>query len=285
MFTLCSFHEKSDGFVKIRPEDIYHFEDVPMGKVIAFANQKGGVGKSTLTVQAAFYLRKHRKKKVLVIDVDSQGNTTESILQGEPYTGTSSAALFEPELNELSIYDGTPYGVDLIGSESNSNEGYDVESRKLDVVKNPAANIEALKDAYDYILVDCPPSLGRKLLGGLVMADYVICPVKLSGYAIGGVSGMTNTIRAVQQNFNPSLKFLGVIVNEYDDSASAKSTLEYLTSETNCDIFTAKLRHRAPIDAATTMGIPVDEIRNGRRAFEEIEAVYKEMLSRIKKAG
>lgn len=69
-----------------------------MGKVIAFANQKGGVGKSTLTVQAAFYLRKHRKKKVLVIDIDSQGNTTESLTQGQPYTATSSAAL----LNRIS---------------------------------------------------------------------------------------------------------------------------------------------------------------------------------------
>ena len=185
-----------------------------MGKVIAFANQKGGVGKSTLTVQAAFYLRKHRKKKVLVIDIDSQGNTTESLTQGQPYTATSSAALFEPNLEELGIFDDTPYGVDLIGSEPNSNEGYDIESRELDVIRNPAANIQALKDAYDYILVDCPPSLGRKLLGGLVMADYVICPIKLSGYAVGGVSGMVNTIRAVQQNFNPGLKFLGVVVNE-----------------------------------------------------------------------
>lgn len=138
-----------------------------MGKVIAFANQKGGVGKSTLTVQAAFYLRKHRKKKVLVIDIDSQGNTTESLTQGQPYTATSSAALFEPNLEELGIFDDTPYGVDLIGSEPNSNEGYDIESRELDVIRNPAANIQALKDAYDYILVDCPPSLGRKLLGGL----------------------------------------------------------------------------------------------------------------------
>ena len=77
------------------------------------------------------------------------------------------------------------------------------------------------------------------------------------------VVGMVNTIRAVQQNFNPSLKFLGVVVNEYDDSASAKSTLQYLVSETNCDIFNSKLSHRAPIAAATTMGIPVDEIRNG----------------------
>ena len=140
-----------------------------MGKVIAFANQKGGVGKSTLTVQAAFYLRKHRKKKVLVIDIDSQGNTTESLTQGQPYTATSSAALFEPNLEELGIFDDTPYGVDLIGSEQNSNEGYDIESRELDVIRNPAANIQAIKDAYDYILVDCPPSLGRKLLGGLVM--------------------------------------------------------------------------------------------------------------------
>lgn len=132
-----------------------------MGKVIAFANQKGGVGKSTLTVQAAFYLRKHRKKKVLVIDIDSQGNTTESLTQGQPYTATSSAALFEPNLEELGIFDDTPYGVDLIGSEPNSNEGYDIESRELDVIRNPAANIQALKDAYDYILVDCRLPLGE----------------------------------------------------------------------------------------------------------------------------
>lgn len=75
---------------------------------------------------------------MLVIDIDSQGNTTESLTQGQPYTATSSAALFEPNLEELGIFDDTPYGVDLIGSEQNSNEGYDIESRELDVIRNPA---------------------------------------------------------------------------------------------------------------------------------------------------
>ncbi len=252
-----------------------------MGTVIAFANQKGGVGKSTLTVQAAFYFATKKKKKVLVVDIDSQGNTTESLTQGQPYEGTSSAALFEPNLEELSIQD-TPYKIDLIGSEQNSNEGYDIESRDFSVVKNPAIHIKALKEEYDYIIVDCPPSLGRKLLGGLIMADYVVCPIKLSGYAIGGVSGMVKTIHAVHENYNPNLKFLGVVVNEYDDSASAKATLEFLKNETDCVVFDSKLHHRAPIDAATTMGIPVSEIRNGKRSFEELEHLFKELLNRIK---
>ena len=252
-----------------------------MTKVIAFANQKGGVGKSTLTVQAAFYLRKIKKKKVLVIDIDSQGNTTESLKQGEPYEATSSASLFNPEISELAI-DETPYDIDLIGSEQNSHEGYDIESRDFDVIKNPALHIDQLKDAYDYILVDCPPSLGRKLLGGLVMADYVVCPIKLSGYAIGGVSGMINTINAVTENYNPDLKFLGIVINEYDDSASAKATLDYLREQTDCKIFKAMLHHRAPIDAATTMGIPVSEIRNGKRSAEELHAVFEEILKLIK---
>ena len=237
-----------------------------MGTVIAFANQKGGVGKSTLTVQAAFYFATKEKKKVLVVDIDSQGNTTESLTQGQPYEGTSSAALFEPNLEELSIQD-TPYKIDLIGSEQNSNE---------------AIHIKALKEEYDYIIVDCPPSLGRKLLGGLIVADYVVCPIKLSGYAIGGVSGMVKTIHAVHENYNPNLKFLGVVVNEYDDSASAKATLEFLKNETDCVVFDSKLHHRAPIDAATTMGIPVSEIRNGKRSFEELEHLFKELLNRIK---
>ena len=254
-----------------------------MGKVIAFANQKGGVGKSTLTVQAAFYLRKHRKKKVLVIDIDSQGNTTESLTQGQPYTATSSAALFEPNLEELGIFDDTPYGVDLIGSEQNSNEGYDIESRELDVIRNPAANIQAIKDAYDYILVDCPPSLGRKLLGGLVMADYVVCPIKLSGYAVGGVSGMVNTIRAVQQNFNPSLKFLGVVVNEYDDSASAKSTLflrlTAISSTPNSDIVLRLMPLRQwafPWTKSVTENAPTKSLKPcTKRCWPELKKLVK----------
>lgn len=252
-----------------------------MAKVIAFANQKGGVGKSTLTVQAAFFLKQNQRKKVLVIDIDSQGNTSESLLQGEPYRGTSSARLFDPELDELNIQD-TPYGIDLIGTESNSSEGYDIESQGLDVITYPAQNIVDLKDEYDYILIDCPPSLGRKLLGGLVMADYVVCPIKLSGYAIGGVAGMVKSINAVRANYNSNLKYLGLVVNEYDDSASAKATLDYLKTDPACKLFAHMLHHRAPIDAATTMGIPVNEIRNGKRASEELNEVFKEMLKRIK---
>lgn len=252
-----------------------------MGKAIAFANQKGGVGKSTMTVQAAFYLKQKMRKDVLVIDLDSQGNTSDSLLQGEKYSGTSSAKLFSQNLEELNIQD-TPYGIDLLGSEINSSEGYDIESSDLSVVTYPATHMESLKEAYDYILIDCPPSLGRKLLGGLIMADFVVCPIKLSGYAIGGVSGMIKTINGVRINYNPNLKYLGLIVNEYDDSASARATYEYLKKDAACRLFKNMLHHRAPIDAATTMGIPVSEIRNGKRSSQELEAVFKELLNRMK---
>ena len=117
------------------------------------------------------------------------------------------------------------------------------------------------------------------------MAVFVVCLIHLSGSSVGGGSGIVNTSLACQPKFNLILNCLVIVVNEYYDSASAKSMLQYLVSDTNCDIFISKLRHRAPIDAATTMGIPVDEIRNGKRSYEELEAVYKEMLARIKKIG
>lgn len=130
-----------------------------MPTVIAFANQKGGVGKTTIATQFAYYLRLQKKKKVLFLDMDAQGSASETLNERNPIAGTTSQALFREELDGINV-DKTPRGIDLIGS-NQSPEAYDVESLPLAQVLNPKKWLAPILGNYDYVVIDCPPSLGR----------------------------------------------------------------------------------------------------------------------------
>lgn len=132
-----------------------------MPTVIAFANQKGGVGKTTIATQFAYYLRLQKKKKVLFLDMDAQGSASETLNERNPIAGTTSQALFREELDGVNV-DKTPRGIDLIGS-NQSPEAYDVESLPLAQVLNPRKWLAPILGNYDYVVIDCPPSLGRRL--------------------------------------------------------------------------------------------------------------------------
>ena len=249
-----------------------------MGDIIAFANQKGGVGKTTLTVQAAFHYAVRRHQRVLVVDMDAQANSTSTMLAGEPLTSTHSEALFHPE--EEIVIQTVQHGIDLIGSSRNDNAGYDAESLPIEAAGNPALHLQKIRDNYDKIFLDCPPSLGRRLLSALLAADFVVCPIKLSGYAVDGLTSLYETISAVQQQLRPDLAILGAIVNEFDGTASQTKSLNAVKEIVPGLAFEAKIKHRAPVDAASA-GRPVWAVPNGMRAAAEFEAVFKEMDERI----
>ena len=247
---------------------------------IAFANQKGGVGKSTICTQTAFFLAGKMGKKVLVIDADAQGNSTSTLLQRAEPTGTFSHQLLDPDLESVEIMRTPHENIDLIGSPRNSDEGYDAEALDLELVTLPAERIAQFEDQYDYILIDCPPCLGRKLLSALVMTQFVVCPVKVSGYALEGLEGLFRTISRVQE-FNEDLNVVGAIVNEYDGGASHKLALEELRAQTPGLIFDNMLRHRPPIDAAQMRGVPIWKVPHGIHAAKEFRLVVEELLARI----
>ena len=247
---------------------------------IAFANQKGGVGKTTFSTQLAFYLKLKKHKRVLLIDMDAQGNSTGTLLAGEELTSTNTQDLFNEDLEKVEVQT-TPRGIDIIGTLA-TPEAYDVEALPLEKVMNPVKHLEPVFENYDYVIVDCPPTLGRRLTAALILTDFVVTPQKLSGYAVDGVVNLFNTIVEIQSGPNPKLQILGVIINEWRETAAQKETLRNIREVLGDYMLTHKIRNRAPYDVAA-QGVPVWETRGGQRASEEIFALFDEMIKRAAK--
>ena len=272
-------------------------------KIIAFTNQKGGVGKTTLAVMTACWLAQHDRKKVLVVDMDAQGSASSFFVGRKNLTGTKSDDLFYEDLKDIQVQKvelEQPYPIynkkffptaklqakaslDLIGSGSVDGSGYDTESLPIELINNPDKHLRGLAKKYDYIILDCPPSLGRRLLATIIAADYVICPMKLSGSALEGLQLLMFTIANMKKKFNPNLRILGFVVNEFRSIASNKMTLaELQSSPLKQMLFETCIRHNAPTDMAMTKGSPLWCTASAFKAIEQFESLMKEIENRTK---
>lgn len=254
-------------------------------RVISFANQKGGVGKSTLCLQTAFYLAEMLKKKVLVLDMDPQGNTS-SRLAPKAEDGSS---LFGDSTRAVELYEaGKPVkplkclcGADLIHTIKNDPELSDKEAAQLTEVLIPRDNLASIRNQYDYILIDCPPSLGRNLVAALVMSTHVVCPVQLSGFAVDGVEGLLKTIISVRDTFNPDLQIAGLLINSMYRSVSHDKALAELQNTLGDMVFKNKVMQRPPLDTATGFGVPIWTLTYGHVAAKEVATVLDELIERV----
>ena len=251
-----------------------------MGKILVFANQKGGVGKTTTAATLGAYLAQHQKK-VLLVDFDPQGNLTSSVgadktLPGiyEVITGVKSLTdcvqtTAEPNLFVLgSNINLSGAGVELIG-----------EKDRESFLKNALAPV---KEAYDYIFIDSPPSLDLITINGLVAADGVFIPLQCEYFAMEGLSQLVKTIQAVQKGLNRNLEIAGIILTMYDSRTNlaqdvAREAVKYFKDK----VFRTIIPRNVHLGEAPSHGLTINRYRPGSPGAKAYEKLAEEVLQRV----
>ena len=257
-----------------------------MGKVIAIANQKGGVGKTTTAVNLSACLA-DMGNKVLLIDIDPQGNATSGIgiNKGETSTCIYDVLIEEENINHALMpsnipnLDAVPATIQLAGSEI---ELVPTISRELRLRKA----IEETRDNYDYIIIDCPPSLGLLTLNALTAADSVLIPVQCEYYALEGLSQLLNTIRLVQKRLNHNLAIEGVLLTMLDARTNLGiQVIEEVKKYFQEKVFQSINPRNVRLGEAPSHGEPIIKYDPRSRGAEVYSDLAKEVMANGQRVG
>ena len=232
-----------------------------MGKAISIFNQKGGVGKTTTNINLGACLAQ-KGKKILILDIDPQGNTTSGVgiqKQGLEYTVydllieddfDTEKAIMPTGLENLDII---PASVDLAGAEI---ELVEIEGREERLKKA----IDRVRSKYDFIFVDCPPSLGLLTINSLTAVDSVLVPIQCEFYALEGVSQLVNTIELVRDNLNPRLDIEGVILSMFDGRTNlAIQVVQEVKKYFGAKVYSTVIPRNVRLAEAPSYGMPIIE--------------------------
>ena len=229
-----------------------------MGRIIAIANQKGGVGKTTTSINLSAALAE-KGKKVLVIDTDPQGNTTSGFGVDK---NDLEDTIYELILGECSIHDCIlknvienvsilPANVNLAAAEI---ELIGVE-RKEFILKG---EVDFVKDQYDYIIIDCPPSLNALTINALTTADSVLVPIQCEYYALEGLSQLIHTVNLVKERLNPDLDMEGVVFTMYDSRTNlSMQVVENVKNHLNQNVYNTVIPRNIRLAEAPSYGEPI----------------------------
>lgn len=246
---------------------------------IAIANQKGGVGKTTLSFNLAKILSK-RGKSVLAIDNDPQGNLTSSFLEpNTELTANIKDAYDEKEVTPVQI----TKKLSIIGADKNLSS---VAEKDFEVIYRLKEAIEPI-NGYDYVIIDCLPSLGYLKLAALNAADFVIIPIKPAPYGLHGLADLEKTVAKVKKRLNPNLNILGIVLNQLDGRKPImERELEtVLRDQYGNLVLKNTINKRVAIEESPAFQKSIIEHDPKGKASAEFKALTTELLSRIKKSN
>lgn len=252
-----------------------------MGRTIAIANQKGGVGKTTTSINLSASLAV-RNKKVLIIDTDPQGNTTSGFGVDK---NELENTIYELILSECSIQDclikNVADNIDLIPANVNLAAA-EIEligvDRKEFILKN---EVDWIKDKYDFIIIDCPPSLNMLTINAMTTANSVLVPIQCEYYALEGLSQLIHTVNLVKERLNPELDMEGVVFTMYDSRTNlSMQVVENVKDNLKQNIYKTIIPRNIRLAEAPSYGLPITTYEPKSAGAEAYLALADEVISR-----
>ena len=252
-----------------------------MGRIIAIANQKGGVGKTTTAINLSACLAE-AGQRVLTIDIDPQGNTTSGLgIEKDEVENT----IYEVMLQEVDIteaacknvfdnLDVIPSNVNLAGAEIDL---IDINDREY-VLKNA---IDEIRDNYDYVILDCPPSLSMLTVNAMTAADTVLVPIQCEYYELEGLTQLIHTINLVKKKLNPELELEGVVFTMYDSRTNLSlQVVENVKDNLHQNIYKTIIPRNIRLAEAPSHGLPINIYDSKSSGAESYRLLAEEVMSR-----
>lgn len=253
-----------------------------MTVIIAVTNQKGGVGKTTTAINVAYYLAKSGAQ-TLVVDFDPQGNATSGLgvdkleldsTMAEVIIGqkTMAEVIVETDCKRLSVAPSTP-------TLANTEVEMAAEKHRFSRLKYA---IQSLGSTYDYVVIDCPPSLSLLTVNALIAARYVLLPVQAEFYALEGLGQLLETMKLVREKMNPTLDLVGVLPTMVDGRTSlATQVLAEVTKHFPAKVFKTSIPRNVRLAEAPSHGVPIGEYDRFSKGARAYKSVTKEVIERV----
>lgn len=258
-----------------------------MAKVIAITNQKGGVGKTTTTINLAAALGQYNQR-VLIIDIDSQGNATQGLginkLELQRVNKTTRAMLLDVNKGIEEFIIPTNFkNLSIIGADQDLASfefDYKGDMKKDLILKS---KIETILDKYDYILIDCPPTLNTLTLNGMAAADSVLIPVQSEFYALEGMTQLLNSIQLCKKHLNPSLKIEGILLTMFTTNTNlSESVKNEVIKYFDKFVYKTVIRRNVALAEAPSYGRPIFYYDKKSKGAIDYNNLAKEVLTNEK---